>query len=109
MRNTASAGPTRLLELSPPGRQVSAQAAAGLSSLSMWYRNQPDEPEYFAGKGADEREIRELTDALYRRADWNWAQNGGVTVTHGCVDAENGKWIGRHGLSVRRPCVRACW
>jgi hypothetical protein len=65
--------------------------------------------EYFAGKGADEREIRELTDALYRRADWNWAQDGGVTVTHGCVDAENGKWIGRHGLSVRRPCVRACW
>src|SRR5271166_868639 len=26
MRNTASAGPTRLLEPSPPGRQVSAQA-----------------------------------------------------------------------------------
>ena len=39
--------------------------------------------EYFAGEGADEREIHELADALYRRADWNWAQNGGVTVTHG--------------------------
>src|SRR5205823_816810 len=24
-----------------------------------------------------------LADALYRRADWQWAQNGGATVTHG--------------------------
>ncbi len=39
--------------------------------------------EYFAGEAADEREIRELADALYRRADWNWAQDGRVTVTHG--------------------------
>ena len=28
-------------------------------------------------------EIRALADALYRRADWTWAQNGGATVTHG--------------------------
>ena len=34
-------------------------------------------------RGEDEREIRALADALYLRADWNWAQNGGVTVTHG--------------------------
>jgi hypothetical protein len=39
--------------------------------------------EYFSGEDADEREIRGLADALYRRADWNWARNGGVTVTHG--------------------------
>ena len=38
---------------------------------------------YFSGEGEDEREIRTLADALYLRADWNWAQNGGVTVTHG--------------------------
>ena len=38
---------------------------------------------YFSGEGEDEREIRALADALYLRADWNWAQNGGVTVTHG--------------------------
>ena len=38
---------------------------------------------YFSGKNEDEREIRKLADALYLRADWNWAQNGGVTVTHG--------------------------
>ena len=28
-------------------------------------------------------EIRTLADALYRRADWQWAQNRGATVTHG--------------------------
>jgi len=38
---------------------------------------------YFSGDDSDEREIRELADALYRRADWNWARNGGATVTHG--------------------------
>jgi len=38
---------------------------------------------YFSGDGEDEREIRALADALYLRADWNWAQNGGVTVSHG--------------------------
>jgi len=31
----------------------------------------------------DEREIRTLADALYRRADWQWARNGGATITHG--------------------------
>jgi hypothetical protein len=39
--------------------------------------------QYFSGGGADEREIRELAEALYRRADWNWARNGGATVTLG--------------------------
>ena len=36
-----------------------------------------------SGATADEREIRALADALYARADWQWAQNGGATVTHG--------------------------
>ena len=31
----------------------------------------------------DEREISKLADALYRRVDWQWAQNGGLTVAHG--------------------------
>jgi hypothetical protein len=39
--------------------------------------------EYFAADSEDEREIRQLADELYRRADWQWAQNGGATVTHG--------------------------
>ena len=38
---------------------------------------------YFDATTADENEIRVLADALYRRADWRWAQNGGLTVTHG--------------------------
>jgi hypothetical protein len=38
---------------------------------------------YFNGDDADEKEIRTLADALYRRVDWPWAQNGGETLTHG--------------------------
>ena len=38
---------------------------------------------YFDQDCADELEIRTLADALYRRTDWRWAQNGGATVTHG--------------------------
>ena len=38
---------------------------------------------YFNQDTADEAEIRRLADALYRRADWNWARNGGPTVTDG--------------------------
>jgi hypothetical protein len=38
---------------------------------------------YFDRDTADEHEIRTLADALYRRADWQWALNGGATVTHG--------------------------
>jgi hypothetical protein len=37
---------------------------------------------YFDGDG-DEIEIRALADALYRRVDWAWAQNGGETVAQG--------------------------
>jgi hypothetical protein len=38
---------------------------------------------YFAADTPDENEIRRLADALYQRADWQWAQDGGATVTHG--------------------------
>ena len=38
---------------------------------------------YFTGGSAEEQEIRSLADALYCRADWIWAQNGGLTLTHG--------------------------
>jgi hypothetical protein len=38
---------------------------------------------YFDAANSDELEIRTLADALYRRADWQWAQDGGATVTHG--------------------------
>src|SRR5512140_2043873 len=38
---------------------------------------------YFDGDAPAEGEIRDLADRLYARADWQWAQNGGATVTHG--------------------------
>ena len=38
---------------------------------------------FFDAGTADESEIRSLGDALYRRADWQWAQNDGATLTHG--------------------------
>ena len=38
---------------------------------------------YFDQSTEDEREVRRLADALYRRVDWRWAQNGEATVSHG--------------------------
>ena len=38
---------------------------------------------FFVAECEHEHEIRELADALYRRAQWRWACNGGATVTHG--------------------------
>lgn len=38
---------------------------------------------YFNHDSGDELEVRALADALYRRADWRWALNGGATITHG--------------------------
>src|SRR5271166_6931130 len=38
---------------------------------------------YFDHDTDDEAEIRRLATALYRRADWNWARNGGPTLTQG--------------------------
>jgi hypothetical protein len=37
---------------------------------------------YFDGAGT-EAEIRRLSDALYRRVDWQWARNGEQTVSQG--------------------------
>lgn len=38
---------------------------------------------YFDRATGEEREIRDLADELYRRADWNWARNDGPLITHG--------------------------
>jgi hypothetical protein len=38
---------------------------------------------YFTAPAADEAEIRALAEELYRRVDWQWAQNGRDTVTQG--------------------------
>ncbi len=39
--------------------------------------------QYFNLKTKGERELRMLADGLYRRANWQWALNGGVKVSHG--------------------------
>lgn len=39
--------------------------------------------ECYFDKAGEEREIRERADALYRRVDWRWAQNGTSGVTQG--------------------------
>ena len=53
--------------------------------------------QYFGGDDAGERRVRDLADALYRRMDWQWARNGGASVTHGWK-AESGflpyRWLG---------------
>jgi hypothetical protein len=38
---------------------------------------------YFDADTEEEQEVRRLADALYRRADWRWALDGGATLTHG--------------------------
>jgi hypothetical protein len=38
---------------------------------------------YFDRDSEEENEIRTLADQLYRRADWRWAVDGGITITHG--------------------------
>jgi hypothetical protein len=38
---------------------------------------------YFSRRDKEESEIRKLAEALYERVDWQWALNGGDTLTHG--------------------------
>ena len=38
---------------------------------------------YFDRENADETEIRDLADAIYRRADWRWASPRAPAISHG--------------------------
>jgi hypothetical protein len=38
---------------------------------------------YFDRDTDEEREVRAVADGLYRRADWEWALNGALKVSHG--------------------------
>lgn len=38
---------------------------------------------YFDAADDDERELRQTADALYRRIDWRWAQDGNATIMQG--------------------------
>ncbi len=46
---------------------------AGMLTAALW----------FDADSADERELRELADALYRRVEWRWAQEGGKAIRQG--------------------------
>lgn len=53
--------------------------------------------QYFDRDGDEEREIRELADALYRRIDWQWALDGGYLVRMGwCPESgfHPSRWYG---------------
>jgi hypothetical protein len=39
--------------------------------------------QYFNQNDSGEQEIRRLVEALFSRVNWQWAQNNGLTVTHG--------------------------
>ncbi len=39
--------------------------------------------QYFTGNTTEENSIRDLADKLYLRVDWQWALNGGKTISHG--------------------------
>ncbi len=39
--------------------------------------------EYFSGDSRIEKEIRNLAENIYKRADWQWAQNQKLSVSHG--------------------------
>jgi hypothetical protein len=51
---------------------------------------------YFDRDTADEALIRALADELYDRADWNWACDGGASITHG--------WKPESGFLPHRYC-----
>ncbi|WP_165228415.1 glucoamylase family protein, partial [Aquisphaera insulae] len=38
---------------------------------------------YFDRDNGPEAEVRDLASRLYHRADWDWARDGGATLTHG--------------------------
>jgi hypothetical protein len=38
---------------------------------------------YFNANTAGEIELRELSNTLYRRIDWRWAQDSGAAITQG--------------------------
>jgi len=54
---------------------------------------------YFDGPDAGETEIRRLADALYRRVDWAWAQDGRATVRQGWKPASGFLHYGWEGYS----------
>lgn len=61
---------------------------------------------YFLADSAEEHEIRELADALFCRADWQWMQNGADTVSHGWRPESGSFHIG--GKVTTKPYCYIC-
>ncbi len=55
---------------------------------------------YFDRDAGRERELRQRTETLARRADWRWAQNGGDGVSHGGVS---------HGWKPESGFLKSRW
>ena len=61
---------------------------------------------YFDRDEEKEQRIRTLAGDLYRRADWQWAQNGGATVTLGYKPKQVSSLTDGTGLT--RRCCSTC-
>lgn len=64
------------------GRRAS-QCELSIIDTSLLFAGILTASTYFDREVADEREIRTLADALYRRADWQWTRDGRKTVAMG--------------------------
>src|SRR5262249_24329670 len=64
------------------GRRVGQSELSTIASASLFAGMLPAAA-YFDQDTADEAEVRRLADVLSRRADWDWARDGGATLTHG--------------------------
>jgi hypothetical protein len=75
------AKPDRLLDIET-GRRV-WQCELSTVDSAFLFAGMLTAAAYFDGDTSDEAEVRRLADAVYRRADWNWARDSGPTLTHG--------------------------
>ena len=62
---------------------------------------------YFRHETAEEEEIGKLADALYRRADWHWMQNGKAAVSQAGLRRKVFCLI--NGKAMTKPCSYTCW
>jgi hypothetical protein len=63
---------------------------------------------YFILDNAEEREIREIADFLYRRVQWSWACNGAATLSHGW-SPERGFRRYRWDTNYSEALILYCW
>ena len=67
---------------SQTGRRTGSPSSRRSTRRSCWLGPLP-RPAISTATRRPSARLRSVVDALYRRVDWPWAQNGGPTVTHG--------------------------